>query len=86
MKPRDNRNWQPGDVVELLRPITGRYSGYGGLPKFTAAVGTRCEIQSGPHPAVTGRERDFYCARFKPISLWEDGVSLWVGDARKVRP
>ena len=68
-----------GDKVELVRPVKGRYSGYGGRPVFEAQVGAICTVVSGPHPAVTGRERDFYCAS---VDGWEEGLALWEGDGK----
>ena len=81
MKPLDKRNWKPGDKIKLLRPITGRYSGYGGRPEFVAPVGTIATVTSGPWPAVTGRERDFYSAA---VPDWDEGLTIWNGDARKI--
>lgn len=82
MKPRDKRNWQPGDKVRLLVPITRRYSGYGGRPKFMAVAGTLAVVRSGPWPAVTGRERDFYNA---DVPDWPEGIAIWNKEAVKIK-
>ena len=72
--------YKKGDSVILLRDIPGRFSGYGGRPIFIVPTGTVCTIQSGPHPAVTGRCREFYNASIG--ASWPAVTGLYNADIR----
>lgn len=77
---RTKFEFKPGDAVRFLRPVKGRYSGYAGRADYVAPIGTIGEVRSGPHPAVTGKERDFYNVAVRD---WPEGVAVWVGDVAK---
>lgn len=70
----------PGDKRRLLRPLHGRYSGYGGRPVFTAPAGAIVTIKSGPHPNVRSAGEFYNC----DVAGWPEGVSIWQGDTEGV--
>ena len=75
MKRSDFMKLAIGDKVRLVKDVEGRYSGYGGNPKFVVKIGDVVTVRS-EHPLIFVRGDPNGVFVNCDHSHWKEGVSV----------